>query len=270
MKTDVTWSVFTKPWPMHTAHQLADVVGSLGFDGVELPVRETSFITPATAADKLPQYVAELRERGLETVSVAADLSESIFAACQSAAVPLIRIMIPVADNDYAESFRNAQKNLRRAAQWMQEYGVGVAVQPHRGPYITSTLGVLGLLAELPGNGFSIAWDAAHDALAGDDPVTTLSLARDFLSIANLKNAIYIHDGTSPDAEQGTRWKPWFVPGREGLSNWSRVLHQLRAMDFNGPICLTGQYSPTDTPLEQLLSEDLQYARDIWASTKPA
>lgn len=264
MNGPVTWSVFSKPWPLHTAQALAEVVLDMGFTGVELPVRDNTLVTPKNALASLPKYVGELRARGVDTVSIAADLSEDVFAACERAGVPLIRIMVPVTANDYASSVDSARTMLQESAKWTRQYGVGVAIQPHHGAYISSCLGVMDLLAELPSEHFGIAWDAAHDALAGDDPVTTLRMAATRMSIANFKNVRYIEADNPAISGDRTMWKPWFVQGHEGLADWQRALEHLRASTFTGPICLTAQYSASDTPISDLLRKDLRFAQNMW------
>lgn len=258
------WSVFTKPWPQHGAAQLGELVASLGFTGAELPVRENTYVTPENVEQLLPAYVAELADTGVETVSIAADLTEPMFAACQASAVPLIRVMIPVTSNDYHGSLETARARLEGVADTAKSYGVAVAIQPHRGPYVTSCLGVLELIKDLPQEHFRIVWDAAHDALAGDDPVTTLRLAKDRLSIANFKNVVYV-----PDLQDGlataAKWKPWYVPALDGLADWYRALSQLRSDRFGGPICLTAQYSDDSKPVETFLRDDLVVAKALWA-----
>jgi sugar phosphate isomerase/epimerase len=103
---------------------------------------------------------------------------------------------------------------------------------------VSSSLGVLQLLDGLPSELFLVIWDAAHDALAGDDPKVSLALVADRLGFVNLKNATYV--ATEPAEDLGGAWKPWFVQGDEGLSNWSAIFRQLRAQAYSGPICLSG------------------------------
>lgn len=139
---------------MHSAEELANVVTGLGFNGVELHVRAGFRIKPQTAVRDLPEYVAQLRAGGVETISVAADLSEQVFAACHAAGVPLIRIMIPIVDNDFVASLRKARGELRDAQDLARRYGVGKAIQPHHGEYLSSCLGVRNLLEGLRGEYF--------------------------------------------------------------------------------------------------------------------
>ncbi|MEV8371412.1 sugar phosphate isomerase/epimerase family protein [Kribbella sp. NPDC056861] len=247
-----TWSVFTKPWSGLPGDELGKLVAGLGFSGAEIPVRDTAYVTPATAEAGLPTFVEQLRAEGVEPISIASDLSESAFAACAKAGVPMIRIMAPLGPDGYAASVRRIRQELEDAAGYVAQYGVQVGVQPHHGKFVTSSLGVLQLLDGLPDD-FKVVWDAAHDALAGDDPAVTLDLVRDRLGIVNLKNAKYIEvDGA---------WKTWFGQAGEGLSDWSAVFANLK--DYTGPICLTGQYSDPSVPVENRLAADLATARSL-------
>jgi sugar phosphate isomerase/epimerase len=251
--TRYLWSVFTKPWAGLPGDELGRLVAGLGFTGAEIPVRDTAYVTPATAEAELPKFVAQLRAEGVEPISIASDLSESAFAACAEAGVPLIRIMAPLSDDGYVASVRRTRAQLEEVAGFTEQYGVQVGVQQHHGRFVASSLGVLQLLEGLPRARFRVIWDAAHDILAGDDPAVTLPLVADRLAMVNLKNVIY----TATDGD----WKPWFVQGSEGLADWSAIFRQLEAQSYTGPICLTGQYSDPAVAVEGRLQVDLEAAR---------
>ncbi|TCO51050.1 sugar phosphate isomerase/epimerase [Kribbella antiqua] len=246
-----TWSVFTKPWSGLPGDELGRLVAGLGFTGAEIPVRDTAYVTPATAEAELPKFTEQLRAEGIEPISIASELSERVFAACAAAGVPLIRIMAGLGPDGYAASVRRTRVLLEESAVLASQYGVQVGVQPHHGRFVASTLGVLQLLEGLPEH-FKLVWDAAHDALAGDDPAVTLELGLDRLGIVNLKNAKYLKtDGG---------WKTYFVQGEEGMSDWSAVFATLQRLGWTGPICLTGQYSDPAVPVEERLRKDLHTA----------
>ena len=245
------WSVFTKPWSGLAGDELGRLVAGLGFTGAEIPVRDTAYVTPATAEAELPKFTEQLRAEGIEPISVASDLSEQVFAACAQAGVPMIRVMAELGPDGYAASVRRNRLLLEEAAVLAAQYDVQVGIQPHHGRFVASTLGVLQLLEGLPEH-FKLVWDAAHDALAGDDPAVTLELGADRLGIVNLKNVKYV------ETDEG--WKPYFVQGTEGLSNWPAVFRALERLGWTGPICLTGQYSDPAVPAEERLRTDLRTA----------
>jgi sugar phosphate isomerase/epimerase len=254
------WSVFTKPWSRLPGDALGRLVSGLGFTGAEVPVRDSAHVTPADAERLLPPFAAQLRAEGVEVISIAGVLDEPVFAACRAAGVPMIRVMAEIGPDGYAASVRRVRQRLEAAAPLAERYAVRVGVQPHHGRYVSSALGVMDLLDGLPRKHFRVVWDAAHDALAGDDPRVTLPLVADRLGIVNLKNAVHIPvEPAAPSV--GGNWKPWFVPGPEGLANWSAALGQLAAMGYTGPVCLSGQYSDPSVPVEERLVADLAAAR---------
>jgi sugar phosphate isomerase/epimerase len=264
MTREPLWAVFTKPWSELDGDALGQLVSGLGFAGAEVPVRDSAYVTPAQAQRRLPDFVAGMRDHGVDVISVAADLAEPTFAACAAAGVPLIRIMAGLGPDGYAASVRRTRLELDAAAPLAERYDVQVGVQPHHGRFVSSTLGVLGLLDGLPPQRFTVVWDAAHDALAGDDPRVTLELTAGRLGLVNLKNVVHV-PAAQPDGAVGGAWKPWFVPGADGLSSWSAVFEQLRRLDYAGPVCLTGQYSDPSVPVEERLRVDLRAAQDAHA-----
>ncbi|MEU8222324.1 sugar phosphate isomerase/epimerase family protein [Kribbella sp. NPDC048915] len=245
------WSVFTKPWIGLPGDELGQLVAGLGFGGTEVPVRDTAYVTPASAEAELPKFAAQLRASGVEPISVASDLSEPVFAACADAGVPMIRIMAELGTDGYAASVRRNRELLENAVALTERYDVQVGVQPHHGRYVSSTLGVLQLLDGLPDR-FKLVWDAAHDALAGDHPAITLELGAGRLGIVNLKNVHYVRSDTG--------WRTNFVEADDGLSDWPAVFATLHTLGYTGPICLTGQYSDPAVPVEDRLRRDLHFA----------
>jgi len=250
----LVWSVFTKPWSALPAEELGPLVAGLGFTGAEVPVREHAYVTPTAAEERLPRFVERMRSEGVDVISVAADLAEPTFAACASAGVPLIRIMARLGPDGYAASVARVRKELEEAAPLAERYGVQVGVQPHHGRFVSSALGVVQLLDGLPVDRFRVVWDAGHDALAGDDPRVTLELVADRLAIVNLKNAVY--------ARADGAWRHWWVPGPDGMADWSAAFAELARLGWTGPVCLCGEYSDPGAPVEDRLRADLRAARE--------
>src|SRR5689334_14933714 len=249
------WSVFTKPWAGLPGAELGRLIAGLGFAGAEIPVRDTAYVTTATAEAELPAFTKQLRDEGIEPISVASDLTEPVFAACAAADVPMIRIMAPLGDDGYAASVRRNREQLEAAVVLAERYDVQVGVQPHHGKFVPSTLGVLQLLSGLPER-FRLVWDAGHARLAGADPAVTIELGADRLGIVNLKNAKYV--------ETADGWKTQFGQAEEGMADWSAVHAALVRAQYSGPICLTAQYSDLTVSVEERVRKDLRTAVTSW------
>ncbi|WP_210414611.1 sugar phosphate isomerase/epimerase family protein [Microlunatus elymi] len=256
---DRTWAVFSKPWAELAAAPLAALVGRLGFNAVELPVRPGAFVTPEHAEDRLPEFAKTLRGLGIEPISIASDPTPAVLDACAAAGVPMIRIMAPIGDDGYRASVRRLRGDLERLAPECERTGIRIGIQPHHGAFVSTVLGVCELIRDLPPE-FCLIWDAGHDALAGEDPAYTLEQCGDRLGLVNLKNAVH----RPIDDQQPARFRTWFGPGDQGLADWPEIIDLLRTINYDGPVCLTAQYTDT-TPDEaaDLAAADLAWARTL-------
>jgi hypothetical protein len=50
------------------------------------------------------------------------------------------------------------------------------------------------------------------------------------------------------------------VPGPDGLADWSVAFAELARLGWTGPVCLSGQYSDPEVPVEDRLRADLHAA----------
>jgi sugar phosphate isomerase/epimerase len=258
----VKFAVFTKPWPEESIPALAKLVAGLGFEGAEIPVRPGFQVTPGNVGTMLAELVTVFADHGLEVVSIAGGLEESMIAACAAAGVPMIRVMGEIERGAYLRSEQVLRDQLGRAVSLCEKYGVRVGVQQHYGDFVSDAFGLRSLLHGLDDRWICAIWDAAHDALAGVAPETGLDVVWDRLAMVNLKNAYY-ERANGPEAE-AAEWHRHFTSGRQGLASWPRVAAELRRRDYHGPVCLTAEYQePAD--VARLSQEDLHYARGLFA-----
>lgn len=249
----MSWSVFTKPWPALNAVQLREKVVGLGFDGIELPVRDGFQVAPADAETALPAFAGSL---GLPIYSVASSTEERIFAACAAAEIPLIRVMIPIGSEGYLATEAETGRWLDATVPLCEQYGVQVGIQPHQGNYISDAAGLRHVIADYPPRWIAAIWDAAHNALAGQRPEYSLEILWSHLAMVNLKNVFY--------RRVGDTWQRHYCPAREGLADWAEIAEYLQRREYGGPICLTAEYSERER-VDELLGPDLQYAKSAWA-----
>src|SRR5436190_19800445 len=66
---------FTKPFQKFTAEQTAEVVATVGWDGIEIPVRAKGQIEPERAPDELPKFAEALRRQNRDIRLVATDIT---------------------------------------------------------------------------------------------------------------------------------------------------------------------------------------------------
>jgi len=256
----ISWTVFSKPWPDLPADQLGQKVAGLGFDGVELPVRDGFQVNPAEAEAGLPTFAKVLAGHGVRIHSVASSTDETIFAACAHAEVPMIRVMLPVGPAGYLAMESETRRWLDTVVPLSQRYGVKVGIQPHHGRFVSDATGLRHLIDPYPSECVAAVWDAAHDALAGQRPEYSLEILWSHLAMVNLKNVYYRRaTGFESDAE----WTHYYTSGRQGLADWGAIARILVDRSYHGPICLTAEYTARDK-VDELIGPDLQYAKAFW------
>jgi sugar phosphate isomerase/epimerase len=261
----INFSLFTKPWRRLPLTGLAQFVAGLGFDGVELPVRPSYQVLPEQVARDLPPAVRRLADHGLKVFSVAppaGPVDERLIAACAEAGVPLIRVMAPIGEGGYLASVARLQREYDALLPLLEQYGVQLGVQNHYGAMVCNALGLRHLIGQYDPRWIVAVWDAAHNALQGEEPELALDIIWSHLGMVNLKNAFWRRVG-GPEADD-VCWQPWWTTGRQGLASWPRVAAELRRRDYRGVVCLTAEYSD-QAAVDRLIAQDIGYARALLA-----
>jgi sugar phosphate isomerase/epimerase len=256
----IRWSVFTKPWPDMPLPELGDFVRELGFTGIELPVRPGYPVAPETV-ETLPQAARILVGLGVTIESIAGPTDEPTIAACAEAGVPIIRTMVRIGEGGYLQTLEDTWRAYDALIPLLDRYGVAIGVQNHCDHWVPNAMGLRYLIERYDPKHFCAVWDAAHNALNGEDPDLALDLVWSHLRMVNLKNAIW-RRSNGPDSDVG-EWRHEWVSGRQGLASWPWVTSELRKRGYSGPICLTAEYSDHDA-VDYLIREDIAFARSLF------
>jgi sugar phosphate isomerase/epimerase len=261
-ETNLRFTVFTKPWKMPLP-ELSAFVRRLGFDGVELPVRPGYQVEPETIATGLPEAVRILAGDGLTIASVAGPSDEPTIAACGELGIPIIRICVDVpAGRGYLEQEAQLQREFDALVPILDRYKVTLGIQNHYGRSVANAMGIRHLIERYDPRHIGAVLDPAHCGLNGEIPELALDIVWSHLRMVNLKNAFW--QRTNGPEAQVAHYKPYWTSGRQGLCSWERVAGELRQRNYRGTICLTAEYSDTDS-VDRLIAEDCVYARSLFA-----
>jgi sugar phosphate isomerase/epimerase len=256
----VQFSVFTKPWKTLSVPELGQRVKGWGFDGIELPVRPGYQVLPENVRRDLPVAARQLADCGIRIMSVAGPTDEATIAACAEVGVPLIRIMVGVGPEGYLATVSRVQREFDALLPLLERYGVTVGVQNHSGPMIANAMGLRNLVSKYDPRYLAGVWDAAHEALCGEEPEQALDIIWSHLALVNLKNAVW--QRTNPDAEVAA-WRSYWLRGPEGLASWPRVAAELHRRNYAGVVCLTAEYSD-EARVEEFISQDIVFAKELF------
>ena len=254
-------SVFTKFWKEQSIGELAEIVGRLGFTGIEFPLRDGYQAEPATAETSLPAAAKALGGFGIKIMSVAGTTDENIFSACALAGVPFIRIMY---GNRPEINYNEAEAEMKRKIEGFlplcEKYGVRVGIQQHCGPGINNTMEMRRLLEDYDIERVGGVWDAGHSGLAGEEPEQALDIISDRLAFVNFKNAYYRLE-SGPEASE-YKFGHYFTLARHGFCSWKRSVAHLKEIGYRGNICLTAEYSELGNTVKYA-GDDCAYMKEL-------
>ena len=258
----IEFSVFTKPWKKTPLPELGKFVGGLGFDAIELPVRPGFQVEPEHVVKGLPLAAKQLAEFGIRIASVAGPTDEATIATCAEVGVPTIRIMADIGQEGYLAKEAKLQKEYDALLPLLEHYGVQVGIQNHHGTMVCNAMGLRRLIEKYDPQYIGAVWDAAHNALQGEEPEMALDIVWSHLCMVNLKNAFWRRT-TGPEAEV-VQWQPYWTSGRQGLASWPRVAAELKRRNYAGVVCLTAEYSD-EAAVNRLIAEDIAFAKSLLA-----
>ncbi|MGC9317461.1 MAG: sugar phosphate isomerase/epimerase family protein [Armatimonadota bacterium] len=258
MSQGIRYSVFSKPWKQMRLQDLARHIAELGFTGVELPVRPDFQVEPRDVSDGLPEAARIFADHGVSIESVAGPTDEPTIAACAEAGVPIIRICLPIGEDGYLASEQRYRSQFEELVPVLDQHGVAVGIQNHCSNQVGSALGVMNIIGDFSPDHFCAVWDPAHNALAGEIPEQAIDIFWSHLRMVNLKNPMWMREN-GPEAAVA-QWRMYWTSGRQGIASWPKVVELLQERGWEGPVCLTAEYSDRDS-VDRLVADDLAFAK---------
>ena len=257
----ILFSVFTKSWKKMSVPELGEFISRLGFEGIELPVRPGFQVEPKNVTKDLPRVAKKFAEFGLKITSVAGPTDEATISACSEAGIPIIRTCVSIDEEGYLATEAKFQKKLDALVPLLDKYDVTLGIQNHCDRCVCNAMGLRHLIEKYDPKHIAAVWDAAHNALNGEDPELALDIIWSHLCMVNLKNAFWRRI-TGPEAED-VQWRPYWTTGRQGLASWPRVAAELKKRKYQGVICLPAEYSD-EASVNRLITEDIAFAKSLF------
>ena len=259
---------FTKPFADLSFDAAADLVAEVGWDGVEVAVREGSstHIAPARVEEDLPRMVEALGKRAKQlaivTTSVVAldSAGERVLKATAAAGIPRVRLgfLKYPQDGDPAKRVADLHAALADVAAACRDLGLQAGYQNHSGAgYVGAAVWDLHeALADLDPKHVGGCFDIAHATVEGGLAWPLHArLKADHLVAVFCKDFFWERN----DAGQKLRW----CPLGEGVVQKS-FFDWLKTTGFSGPISQHHEYGGLGTGPEMVaqLKRDLARLRE--------
>ncbi len=228
--------------------EMTEILGALGYEGVDLTVRPGGHVEPARVEEDLPKAAEIIRKAGLKLpmittriVDASSPDVERVLKTCKALGIPLYRCdgFTYDAARPLPAQLEDFRGRLKELAALNRQYGVCAIYHTHSGPgrVGASMWDLYLLLKDFDTSALAVNFDIGHATVEGGYggwihsarlllPMTRGVAVKDFLWRRNEKGA----------------WVPGWRPLGEGMVNFRQFFAMLRQSGFRGPIQLHMEY----------------------------
>lgn len=251
------WLMFSKHLQELNFEELGKAVSEMGFDGVDLTVRNGGHIQPSEAKSKLPFAAATLKRFNLNLTMITTNFTDpsepfvdEVFPVASDCAVMFVKLGYwrYREFGSLRQAIDTARRYLKGFAKLSERYGLCSVVHTHSGNFLTASPFVLAELLEGFDPKFVAAYvDAGHIFVEGGlmGWQQGLEILADKIRVVACKDFAWI----KTDGE----WTLKVVPVGEGIVRWREFFACLRHIGFDGPISVHSEYS--DLTAEQVIEQ---------------
>ena len=268
--------LFTKLFKGQTLDEIARQGSELGFDGIDLLIRNGFQVTP-DEPEGIAAAVAQLQRAGLTVPMATTDLTdphwpgaERLFAACAQAGIRTIRLGYWKYDPavGYAAQFDAARRDLDGLARLARATGVQLALQLHGDTIHGSGAQALALLQDHDPQAISAYPDPGNQVTQDgrEDWRFTFDVLKPWLSCVGVKNGGWFQ-GQLDEHGQRRWWSDWLGLA-DGMVPWDDILLFLAQAGFDGLLTFHSHY---EVPYELVIDQtrtDLRYAQRVLAAAR--
>jgi sugar phosphate isomerase/epimerase len=271
--------MFSKMLQQLPIDEAGDAIAKMGFDGVDLTVRDKGHILPENVVEQLPVAVETLRSKGLEVGMLTTGITNGtdthtvdIFRTAAECGVKYLKLGYWLYEGfgTIRSAIDRARTDLQGLEALALEHGVMATIHTHSGNFLTADLAVCHMLVEgFNTRAIGIYVDAGHIVLEGGYGVWKqgLDLASHHIRLVAAKSFGWFPE---PNGQlRSVRWTRKVMPFEKGMTDWTDFFTCLKAVGYDGYISMHSEYN--DLSLEELLRQteaDLALAKAALAAAE--
>jgi sugar phosphate isomerase/epimerase len=277
------YSVFTVMMPEFDIAESAELLQSLGYDGVEWRVHSVpsqfpekpdfwrsnrATIDMGSIVERAPEIRRISEDAGLEIVGLGTYLGFKLtddVARCMEAAQIMgckrIRVSPPNYDGstNYNDLYEEALDGFGRIEELARAYGVRANIEIHHGNMCSSASLTYRLVSNFDPDYIGVIFDPGNMICEGHEKWQLgLELLGPYLSHVHVKNAAWVESNVTDEGEK--RWKHSMVATKDGFVDWTEVLLALDKVGYSGWLSFE-DFSPGDT--ESKLANNISYLKGL-------
>jgi sugar phosphate isomerase/epimerase len=240
-------SIFSKHLQWLDYPGMAQTAAEIGFDGVDLTVREGGHVLPERVQEDLPRALEAVRKAGLIMPMVTAGIVnartphvESMLKAFGALGIPFYRWggfqweePTPV-----PERLARIKEEAAELGELNRRYNVCAMYHNHSGTEVGASVWDLWvILKDLDKTWLGVNYDVSHATIEGG----LGAWINGFRLISPWLKGIAVKDFYWAKNARGA-WRPQFCPLGEGMVNFKRYFELLKQARFSGPVQLHIEY----------------------------
>ncbi len=272
--------LFSKMLHEYDISRAGDLAKELGFDGVDLTVRDNGHVLPENVAQDLPRAVEVLQAKGLEVPMITTGITnaaeghaETIIKTAADCGIRQLKLgyWLYTEFGRIKQQIEACRRDLEGITQLAQQAGVTVNLHCHSGAFLTAEPAVIYLLVrDYPRHVLGAYLDLAHIVIEGarDGWRQGIDLLGEWINLVAAKAYSVL---PTCDALGNIVFQPKLVPPPASMVPYPEMLKCLKAVGFDGTVSLHAEYDSWtysfqvlkgDELLEQIRL-DLQYLRRV-------
>lgn len=237
--------VFSKQLQWLNYTDMASHVAEMGFDGIDLTVRNNGHVLPERVAEDLPKAAEAAKKAGIEISMISTDIRDvnetytgKILTTAASLGIRRYRVagLNYSKDLDIMANLDLIKAKFTRLAEMNKKLGLYGYYLNHSGEGFGSSIWDLWLtLKDIDPKYMGSQFDINHSTIAGafSWPVD-LQLIQKYVQTTVIRDFMWDKNKNVLEAKQ--------VPLGEGLVNFKKYFELVKKYDISGPICLMCDY----------------------------
>lgn len=247
-KRNLKIAVFSKHLQFLKGPDLARTASEIGFDGIDITVRNGGHVDPSRAAEDLPPLVSIIRQHGLDVPMVTTDIVDAASPNARTVLGTLAQLGIRHYrwggfkyrdDQPLARQFADFHNRSAQLAALNSEYRVCAMYHTHSGVGLVGApvWDIFEILKGLDPNTVAINYDLGHATVEGG-----LGGWIDSFRVAssNVRGVVF-KDFVWQKGKHG-KWEPAWLPLGQGMVHFREFMPLLAKTAFDGPVQLHFEY----------------------------
>ncbi len=256
-----------------TVEKLADQMLRCGVDGVDIMIRKPSWVKEDDYFETLPAFAGEMRGRGLKVYAVTTDWQHDKVDAIEDSyklfadnGIKMFRFLMQKYQGrgTFRADMKTCRESLEKLEPLGQKYGVKALLQTHGDSMTWSPEAAYILVEGLDPQAIGVHYDPGNmlHQEGWTEPVKSIDVLGPYLAYVVTKNPGWF---LIPDrqADQRFKWQREWTRMPYGMIDWSQIFEELKAANYEGPICMHNFYERTQEGLEEGTIIDANYVRDL-------